>query len=129
MSILLIDDDAEDRDLFCQAVTEISPTLKFTVSKSAEDAFEEIRSSKIAKPELIFLDLCMPKVDGFQCLLNLKTNKHLSSIPVVIYAASNLLTDISLSLELGASNYITKPLTIQKIGGAIQFFLRLHNIF
>jgi CheY-like chemotaxis protein len=76
VGILLIDDDAEDRNLFCEAVLKISSTLKFTVSKSSEDAFEGIRSSKIAKPHLIFLDLRMPKIDGFQCLVDLKTNRQ-----------------------------------------------------
>jgi CheY-like chemotaxis protein len=124
----LIDDDSEDRALFSEAVSEISSTLKFTVSKSAGDAFEGIQSSKIAIPDLIFLDLNMPKMDGFECLIALKTNRLLSGIPVVIYAASGLLRDIALSMELGASNYITKPLTYPKIRGAIKFFLTLHKL-
>jgi CheY-like chemotaxis protein len=126
--ILLIDDDFDDRELFREAVTAIDPGLRCVTSNGGEDAMKELRSGEIPKPNVIFLDLGMPKQNGFECLLNLKTDRQLRGIPVIIYTCSNFERDVRLTLELGASNFITKPLIFKKICVAIGFFLRLHNI-
>jgi CheY-like chemotaxis protein len=128
VGLLLIDDDSEDREIFRLAVLEINPRLQCTSIMGAEDALDGLRSLAITRPQLIFLDLRMPKMDGFECLLELKADRKLRAIPVIIYAHSDLRNDIRLSLEMGASNYITKPLVFKKICTAVGFFVGLHNL-
>jgi CheY-like chemotaxis protein len=60
-------------------------------------------------PDLILLDLNMPKMDGKQCLDELKKDERLSQIPVFIYTTSSQSKDIEYTLQLGAECFITKP--------------------
>ena len=71
MTILNVDDDEEDIEIFCDAVREIDSSIICLVAKSAEEALQ-ILNSDIDLPAYIFLDINMPKVDGNTCLAQIK---------------------------------------------------------
>ncbi len=71
------------------------------------------------KPHLIVLDLMLPNLDGFEVLKHLKSNSQLSHIPVIILSAKSSEPDIVKGLDMGASDYITKPF------GVLEFISRI----
>ena len=107
--VLIVDDDEDDRDLFCTAVHEIDESIDCAMAKNGEEALQALRKKTLQKPQLIFLDLNMPRVSGVQCLQELKRDKTLQDIPVVVYSTSKLSEDKHLMHLLGAADFITKP--------------------
>src|SRR5687768_9094139 len=93
MTILNVDDDLEDIEIFCDAVREIDPSIICLVAKSAEEAMK-ILCSDIELPQIIFLDINMPKIDGNACLRQIKQNRRLDKIPVIMYSTHSRKTDI-----------------------------------
>lgn len=82
---------------------------------SALSAKQGLKKIEDQCPDLIYLDLVMPEVDGFEFLKILKSNKQWEDIPVVIISAVSDEEVIARSKQLGARNYLTKPLDIEKI--------------
>lgn len=101
MTILNVDDDEEDIEIFCDAVREIDPSVICLVAKSAEEALK-ILNSDIDLPEYIFLDINMPKVDGNSCLVEIKKDPRLNKIPVIMYSTHTRKTDIETYKALNA---------------------------
>ena len=101
MTILNVDDDFEDIEIFCEAVRDIDPSIVCLVAKSAEEALE-ILNSDIELPEFIFLDINMPKIDGNVCLREIKESKRLSRIPVIMYSTHTRASDLEFYKELNA---------------------------
>ncbi len=105
--ILLVDDDVDDQVYFLDAINEINPSIE---CKLANNGLEALQSIKITPAfDVIFLDLNMPIMNGFECLSSLKENEQYKNIPVVIFTTSKNLHDIERTKELGASLFFTKP--------------------
>jgi CheY-like chemotaxis protein len=117
ITILMADDDADDRELAREALTE-SRLLNdlYTVNDGAE-LLEFLRhdgpyaDKDTPRPDLILLDLNMPKIDGREALSALKNDPKFRSIPVVILTTSRAEEDIARSYDLGANSFISKPVT------------------
>lgn len=101
MTILNVDDDYEDIEIFCDAVREIDPTIICLVARSAEEALQ-ILNSDIELPQYIFLDINMPKIDGNTCLREIKNDQRLRQIPVIMYSTYTRKSDIEIYKELDA---------------------------
>ncbi len=82
---------------------------------SASNAKEGLETLEKEPPDLIYLDLVMPEVDGFDFIRMLRKNSKWKDIPVVILSAVNEEDVISKSIELGVKDYLTKPLDIEHI--------------
>src|SRR4030095_14758078 len=106
--LLIVDDDSDDIQLFCEAVAEINETFHCFSAGNGEEALQLLKST-IVKPDFIFLDLNMPRMSGRQCLVNLKKDPDFSHIPVIMYTTSKVDRDVEDSLHLGAVSFITKP--------------------
>ena len=72
--ILVIDDDADDRSLFMEAVEEITPELICHTAGNGQDGLKQMRDAAMGCPDLIFLDVNMPVMNGWDCLSALKKN-------------------------------------------------------
>ena len=107
-NLMLIDDDEDDQEIFLAALNEISSSVKCNTFGAAMEALEKLISKQI-RPEVIFLDLNMPVMNGQQFLLEIKKIKDLKDIPIIIFSTSSHPGTIELTKELGASNFITKP--------------------
>lgn len=107
-NILLIDDDADDQEFFADAMKIVSETAIFNGVESAIAALEKLESNEII-PEVIFLDWNMPKMNGQEFLEVIKQKDGLREIPVIILSTSSHYKTITLSRELGAIDFITKP--------------------
>jgi len=105
-SIMLIDDDPDDQLLFRDAVHTVRPDLQCELASSCLEAIKQL---EVFSPDLIFMDLNMPVMNGFDCLVYLKNKSDLRDIPVIIFTTSKNLSDINRTRQLGANWYMTKP--------------------
>jgi CheY-like chemotaxis protein len=112
--ILLIDDDADDREIFESAMEQLCGEFELTTSCCADESLEALRAG-ILEPDIIFLDLNMPRMDGVEFLQLIKQDKMLSHIPVIIFSTSRNFDNINRTLKLGAHDYITKPCTFDAL--------------
>jgi len=126
MLVLLVDDDADDREFFRIALEEVDPSIKL---KNAASGLEALRFVQELNESLgmIFLDLNMPHMDGREFLLQIKANKQANNIPVVIVTTSNHPRDIEETKVLGASDFITKPSTIDEFVEALSHIFKTSN--
>jgi len=102
--ILIVDDE---KDL----VATVSFRLEsrgYTVA-AAYNGMDALEKVKREKPDLIILDLMLPKMDGYRVCALLKKNAHYSAIPIIIFTARAEESDVALTKEAGADAYITKP--------------------
>lgn len=109
ITFLLADDDADDKTLFCEALAEIDPGIICHTAGDGKEALEILSTDRVKKPDIIFLDINMPVMDGWQCLGKLKENVRHKDIPVIMYSTSSYQRDIDLALENGAFCFFTKP--------------------
>jgi CheY-like chemotaxis protein len=111
--ILFVDDDADDRLMFIESMELIAPHINCLIAKNGLDALTKIKGIESELPELIFLDLNMPLLDGWGCLAELKANEKYSGIPVIMYSTSSYMEDIERALQNGALCFFTKPLVFK----------------
>jgi CheY-like chemotaxis protein len=116
VTILMADDDADDRLLTQEALAEgvLAHDLRFV--KDGEELLAYLRQqgnynspSLAPRPELILLDLNMPRKDGREALTEIKMDPKLRQIPIVVFTTSRAQQDIYQSYDLGANSFITKP--------------------
>ncbi len=118
---LIVDDDRDDQDLFIEAVHKIDETIRCYSASDCEEALRFLRSGVTLLPDLIFLDLNLPRINGKQCLIELKKDVALRDIAVVIYSTSSERSDIEETARLGAVHFLTKPNTFGELCDALRF--------
>jgi CheY-like chemotaxis protein len=120
--ILLADDDADDRQLTREALAEnrlLNDVHEVPDGEALMDylfhrgEYAELRTSP--KPGLILLDLSMPKKDGREALAEIKADPQLRQIPVIVMTTSSAEEDVCRSYDLGASSYVTKPVSFTRL--------------
>ena len=116
MTLLYIDDDAEDIEFFCDAIKNIHPTYLCLVAQNAKDGLHILET---LIPDVIFLDINMPVMNGEQFLQEYGANKTSGKAPVLIVSTDSTLTRVSRMLELGASGYVRKPFTPEMMREAL----------
>jgi len=109
MFFLLADDDRDDAELFNEALSAVNPSINFHHVEDGQEVFQFLLNSKLEKPDVIFLDLNMPAMSGWQCLAKLKNDTELKTIPVVMYSTSSNPREKEIAIELGATGFVTKP--------------------
>lgn len=105
--ILLVEDDVDDQVYFLDAIAEINPSIECKIANNGLEALQNVQSTP--SYDVIFLDLNMPIMNGFEFLNSFKTSKRKEDIPVVIFTTSKNPNDIQRTKELGASLFFTKP--------------------
>ena len=118
IEILLVEDNAGDVRLTKEALLEAKVLTRLHIINDGVAAVEflkkEGRYGKSPQPDLVLLDLNLPKMSGFEVLAKMKQDATLRAIPVIILTSSNAETDIRKCYEAQANAYITKPVDIEK---------------
>ena len=127
ITILLADDDAEDRQLVRDALLESRLHNELVTVNDGEELLDYLRrrgeyrsAERAPRPGLILLDLAMPRMDGREALAEIKNDPDLRKIPVVVMTTSSAEEDICRSYDLGASSYITKPVRFDELVRVMQ---------
>jgi CheY-like chemotaxis protein len=117
---LLADDDRDDAELFSEALTAIDPDITFHHVENGEAVLDYLTNADGDKPDVIFLDLNMPAMSGWQCLAKLKNISNLKEIPVVMYSTSSNPREKEIALDLGAVGFVTKPTDFTILTGILE---------
>ena len=119
INILLIEDNEGDVFLTKKAFEKAKVRNAFKVAPDGEIALEMLREQKdgkyVYRPDLILLDINLPKKDGRQVLSELKTDENLQRIPVIILTSSSAEKDVLSSYDLHANSYIIKPVNFDNM--------------
>lgn len=116
INILVAEDDDDDKLLIIKAFQKTLPKENVTCVEDGEALlqylnryapFEDMNSYPV--PDIILLDLNMPRKDGRTALAEIKSHEDFKKIPVIIFTTSNLKDDIEITYKMGSNSYITKP--------------------
>ncbi len=110
-TVVIVDDSEDDRLLTQLALEEAKLAVTIVQAVDGEDGLAKIRAHK---PDLVLLDINMPRMDGMELLATMRANGMARSIPVVIMSTSQADADVLRSYTVGASAYVTKPLDFNK---------------
>ena len=116
--ILLVDDDEDDREMFFEALKELNDAHTCVSMENGEKAMQYLNLEKDL-PDIIFLDLNMPRLNGKQCLVEIQKSERLRNIPVIIYSTTRRSEDVEETRRLGAVDFLTKPPLFSQISEAI----------
>ncbi len=126
ITILMADDDADDRDLTAEALRECrwANNLRFVEDGRALLDYLNLRGAYAGpdaapRPALILLDLNMPGKNGCEALAEIKADPRLRGIPVVAFTTSDADEDVRRAYDLGANSYVTKPITFDGLVAAM----------
>lgn len=122
-SILIVDDDEDDRDIFLEALKNVDSSINCMSATNGEEALRILQNVKIPTPDVIFLDMNMPRMDGKECLTEIKKTEKLQHIPVIIYTTTSRTEDIEEMKRKGAVHFLTKPTEFDKISSEIKYVL------
>ena len=111
LDILLIEDDIDDVDLLKDALLENNVAYQMEVIMEGDKVFNYLKNAETL-PEIIVMDLNLPKTDGKEILQEIKSSSSLIEIPIVVLTTSSSKDDIDYCTSLGISKFITKPATI-----------------
>ena len=115
MDILLVEDDPGDVELTREGLREATMLVNLHVVDDGEKALKFLRKeppyAEAVRPDIVLLDLNMPRKDGKEALREIKGDPALRSIPVVVLTTSEAEADIAACYDLGANCYITKPIS------------------
>ncbi|HZI80593.1 MAG TPA: response regulator [Vicinamibacterales bacterium] len=115
IEILLVEDNAADVRLTMEALKEARVSNRLHVARDGVEALHMLRdgSGAVPRPDLVLLDLNLPRKDGREVLQQIKQDEALRHIPVVILTTSQAEQDVVQSYRLGANAFVTKPVEIE----------------
>jgi len=109
LHILLADDDPDDCRFFDQALKELSIHSTLKIATDGEELMQLLTDKSVEIPDVLFLDINMPRKSGTECLEEIKNSERLQNLPIVILSTSNSAEKITLHFKIGANVYIHKP--------------------
>jgi CheY-like chemotaxis protein len=123
-NIFLVDDDADDQLFFTDALKDIDSSISCSIANNGKEALDYL-SRMTMLPEILFLDLNMPFMNGYECLSRLKNEDRLSRIPVVIFTTSSDPKDAEITHQLGAEVFLSKPNEFRQLREKLEKILAL----
>jgi CheY-like chemotaxis protein len=114
MEYFFIDDDADDQEIFGMAVAEIDPLIRCVFADDGLQALGMLQNSPLL-PSCLFIDLNMPRMNGIECLSEIKKNEKLRDIPAYMYSTSSDPKLVEECKRLGAADFIVKPSGLQAL--------------
>lgn len=125
LSIFYADDDADDQELFKEAIAGMEGAFKVHLQNSADELINKLETL-LSVPSLIFLDLNMPGKTGLEALREIRQSEKLKDLPVIILSTSDDVKDIDEAQKRGANFFITKPLSYRTYKKAIAYSLSIN---
>lgn len=114
-TVFLIDDDTDDQEIFGHALERANGSVKCVFADDGILALEKIRNDESFNPDFIFIDMNMPRMNGQQCLAEIKKIDRLKHIPVYMYSTASDPESLEENKRLGAKDFIVKPSNVQDL--------------
>jgi len=115
----IADDDPDDRELFIEALHGIDQLSKCITAFDGQEALSKLTNGIAQLPDFIFLDLNMPRMNGKECLTEIRKHDNLHNIPVIIYSTSAEKKDVDETMRLGATFFLQKPNRFDDLSAAL----------
>jgi CheY-like chemotaxis protein len=125
LNILLADDDLDDCIFFKEALEELALSANLTAVHDGEQLMQLLINETNELPDVLFLDLNMPRKNGFECLTEIKLNEKLKQLPVIIFSTSFEQEVVNQLYKSGAQHFIRKPSEFSQFKKIIQQSLAL----
>lgn len=122
MTILLVEDSAADVELTLDALESAKVANQVTVVRDGAAALEHLETHRDELPDLIILDLNLPRLSGHEVLASIRADEATRRIPVAVLTTSSAEVDVARTYDLGANCFLTKPVDID------QFVHVVHSI-
>lgn len=129
LKTLVIDDDAEHTQLLRAAAAAKPLIMHIDAISDGEEALRYLRVRDRLPPDLIFLDLQLPGVDGFSVLTEIRRDARLRTIPIMVLSSAADLPNVTRAYELGANLFFAKPLAFETYRDLIDLLTRLWTKF
>jgi CheY-like chemotaxis protein len=124
LSVLLVDDDPGDVLMIEEALEQIDSARIVHVVNDGEEAVAFLRRTgrftNAPRPDVVLLDLNMPRMDGRQVLADVKSDEKLRTIPIIVFTTSRAPADVVSSYALHANAYVTKPINLDDLNDIVQ---------
>jgi two-component system, chemotaxis family, response regulator Rcp1 len=124
MEILLVEDDLEDAGLTIEALRSGEVPCRISLVRDGEEAlefvFQQGKFRRAPQPDMILLDLQLPKVDGREVLQKVRADEKLQRIPVVVLTSSHTHREILQSEKLHVESYLTKPFELSQFNSVVK---------
>ena len=122
-TILIVDDNAQNLELIVAYLDELDCKVL-----TAVDGIDGLESAQANTPDLILLDVMMPRMSGFECCRKLKSDPATRDIPVVMVTALNEIGDIERGVECGTDDFVTKPVNRLELITRVKSLLRVSQL-
>jgi CheY-like chemotaxis protein len=106
---LLVEDDLDDQEIFLMCLKSLNMNTECSVANNGREALEKFNAEPDYVPDFIFLDVNMPKMNGIECLREIRNIERLKTVKVYMYSTTSERSVIERSKELGATEFIVKP--------------------
>jgi chemotaxis family two-component system response regulator Rcp1 len=120
MKILLVEDSLADVELTLDALQNAKVANDVTVVRDGEAALEHLKTNPGGAPDLVILDLNLPRLTGHEVLAAMRADESLRRIPVAVLTTSSAESDVEKSYDLGANCFLTKPVEIEQFIHVVQ---------
>jgi two-component system cell cycle response regulator len=118
--ILIVDDNLQNLELMQAYLEELGPPVR-----TARDGLEAIEEVDRERPDVILLDVMMPRMSGFQVCARLKADPATAGIPIIMVTALNEVADVEKAMESGADDFVTKPVNKAELVIRVRSLLQL----
>jgi len=129
--ILILEDNPDDEALALRALRDNDQAASAVVARDGVEALDLLRNVAARTPDLILVDLKMPRMTGFEFLRAVRADPGFRHLPLVVFTSSDEARDIERAYEAGATAYVQKPLTFEDFARAIravvQFWLEINQ--
>lgn len=124
-SLLVVDDSATMRQLLCMTLTRVEGITQANITEAfdGEDALNKVRSQNF---DLVLTDIRMPRMDGLEFIRAVRSELSDRPLPIIIISTKGADEDVKLGMSLGASGYLSKPISMPKLKELVLNFLGEH---
>lgn len=124
-SLLVVDDSATMRQLLCMTLTKVEGITQTNITEAAdgEEALEKVRNGSF---DLVLTDIRMPKMDGLEFIRKVRSELNDLALPIIIISTKGADEDVRLGMNLGASGYLSKPISMARLKELVTSFLGGH---
>ena len=124
---MLIDDDIDDQEVFAHALKHLNLDVDFVTANDGVHAIEKINSDSALQPYFIFLDINMPRMNGIDCLVEIKKISRVKNVPVYLYSTYGDPQTIKEGKKRGATDFFVKASTIEELQQTLTKILPKEN--
>ena len=121
-SLLVVDDSATMRQLLCMTLTRVDGITQANITE-ASDGREALDKVKTGRFDLVLTDIRMPRMDGLEFIRSVRSELNDQALPIIIISTKGAEEDVQLGLNLGASGYLSKPISMTQLREMVTTFL------